>query len=93
MSKGAISLRVDEIKKILDPEAVAKAAYPTFYKKTPIKTGNARKNTTVDKGEIRADYPYAQRLDQGYSRQSPGGMTRPTLDFIQSYIRKNIGKN
>lgn len=89
---GEISLRIDKIKKILDPDTVAKAAYPVFYKNTPIKTGNARRRTTVDKGEIRADYPYAQRLDNGYSRQSPGGMTRPTLDFIQSYIRRNIGK-
>ncbi len=104
---GPISLRVDQIKKILDPENVAKAAFPTFYGNTPIGDpskwqskkappgyvpGNARRNTTVDKGEIVADYAYASRLDNGYSRQSPGGMTRPTLAFIRSYIRNNIGK-
>lgn len=89
---GEINLRIDQIKKVLDPNRIAQQAFPTFYKNTPIKTGNARRNTGVKNGEISAAYPYAQRLDQGYSRQSPDGMTKPTLAFIKNYLKKNIGK-
>lgn len=96
MTKGAISLRVDKIKSVLEPDKIAKAAYPVFVDNTPIKTGNARRNTKVNvgpnRGEIAANYPYATRLDEGYSRQRPHGMTKPTLKWISEYIRRNLGK-
>jgi hypothetical protein len=42
---------------------------------------------------IYASYPYAQRLDEGWSRQSPDGMTKPTEDFIQKrYAQILAGK-
>lgn len=65
--------------------------YPVFVRNTPIHTGNARRRTTKDNDEIRAEYPYAARLDQGYSRQSPDGMVQPTIKAIREYIRKVIG--
>jgi len=89
---GAFSLRVKEIKGVLNADKMAKLALPTFKANTPIKTGNARSNTGVFKNEIIADYPYATRLDEGYSKQKPNGMTRPTIKFLQDYIKKNLGK-
>lgn len=69
-------------------------AYKFFVKETPIRSGNARRNTQLKgKKEIIANYPYAQRLDQGYSKQSPEGMTQPTSDFIvNEFIQIMTGK-
>lgn len=92
MSKGAISDRMDQLKKILDNKTIAEQAFPIFYKNTPKLTGNARNNTRVNKGEIQANYPYAQRLDEGYSKKRPQGMTKPTIEWIQKYIKTNVGK-
>lgn len=63
-------------------------AYKFFVKETPIRSGNARRNTRLRKNVINADYPYAQRLDEGYSKQSPQGMTQPTLDFVAERFNK-----
>ena len=67
-------------------KAIAKLpdeAYKVFVQETPVRTGNARRNTRLkSKKQIVADYPYAQRLDQGYSKQSPEGMVKPTEEYI-----------
>jgi hypothetical protein len=60
-----------------------KEAYQEFVKETPIRSGNARRKTKLKGKTIVADYAYAKRLDEGYSKQSPDGMTKPTEDFIQ----------
>jgi hypothetical protein len=90
--KGAFSLRIKEIKKIIDPNHMAEEAHKVFLKNTPVRTGNARRNTELQRNNIVADYPYATRLDQGWSRQSPQGMSQPTIEFLQGYIKKNLGK-
>ena len=85
-------LRIQQIKGILKPVEMAKAAHKVFYANTPIKTGNARRNTNLHQNVIEANYPYATRLDEGYSKQRPAGMTKPTIEFLQDYIKKNLGK-
>ena len=65
-----------------------KEAYTEFVKDTPIRTGNARRKTTLNGHTINANYPYAQRLDDGYSPQSPGGMTKPTLAFVKKRLKQ-----
>jgi hypothetical protein len=69
-------------------------AYKKFKATTPIRTGNARRNTRLDKGksEIQATYPYATRLDEGYSQQAPQGMTKPTEDFIKKRVKQILRK-
>ena len=49
---------------------------------TPIDKGRARRSTKLTGKNIKADYPYAGRLDTGYSKQAPTGMTNPTQTFI-----------
>lgn len=90
MSK--ISKRAKEIKLVLTPELIAPLAYKEFVKNTPVATGNARKKTSQVRDEIRAEYPYAGRLDQGYSKQSPRGMVEPTMEWIQRYIKQKLGR-
>ena len=90
--KGAFNLRIEQIKGITDQNKMAQGAYRVFSVNTPIRTGNARRNTHLAQNEIEADYPYAVRLDEGYSKQRPNGMTNPTIAWLQDYIRKNLGK-
>lgn len=69
-------------------------AHKFFVKETPVRSGNARRNTILkNKKDIIANYPYAQRLDEGYSKQNPQGMTEPTIDFItDEFIKIMTGK-
>lgn len=65
---------------------VPKEAYTEFVSDTPIRSGNARRKTKLKGQTIVADYAYAKRLDEGYSKQSPQGMTKPTEAFIQKRV-------
>lgn len=67
-------------------------AYDVFRKETPIRTGNARSKTRLRGNTIDANYPYAQRLDDGYSRQSPRGMILPTMQYLRKRLRQIIGR-
>lgn len=65
----------------------------TFFKNiTPIKTGNARNNTNYESkpngGVIKGDYPYVNRLNEGYSQQAKNGMTQPTIQEIRRLVRR-----
>jgi hypothetical protein len=71
-------------------DKVLKSAYKYFVASTPIRTGNARSHTTLSGNTIEASYPYAQRLDDGYSKQSPEGMTNPTEQFIQDEVNRQL---
>jgi hypothetical protein len=67
-------------------------AYDVFRDETPIRTGNARSKTRLRGDVINANYPYAGRLDNGYSRQSPRGMVAPTIEFLRKRVRQIIGR-
>jgi hypothetical protein len=81
--KNDITPMTKKLAKQLDN--ISTDAYDYFVAQTPIKTGNARRNTDLDKPKdtIYADYDYAGRLDAGASRQAPKGMIEPTQRFIQ----------
>jgi len=70
---------------------VAPEAHKFFVSETPIKTGNARRKTRLQGKIIKADYPYAKRLDEGWSRQSPEGMSKPTIQYIKDMIADIMG--
>lgn len=76
---------------------VPKEAYQEFKKITPIKTGNAKRNTRLKGNSIEANYQYAQVLDKGRhmtnrgmrgSEQAPQGMTKPTQEFINKRVKQ-----
>ena len=86
---GEIVKRINQLEKALDPNNLAREAYDYFKNITPIRSGNAQRSTRLQGDQIQADYPYAQRLDAGWSKQHHGvGMTKPTEKFIQEYIKK-----
>jgi hypothetical protein len=93
----AINFNMSEVSRMFNQaEAVAKTlpkeAYDYFVDSTPIRTGNARSKTRLRGNTIDANYPYAERLDDGYSRQAPKGMSQPTEKFLQKRIDDLIGK-
>lgn len=67
-------------------------AYDFFVKTTPKRTGNARRSTRLRGDTIQANYAYAQRLDEGWSRQAPDGMTKPTEAYVQRRLDQIIRK-
>jgi hypothetical protein len=86
---GDLVKRIDQLQQALNPNNLAKEAYEYFRDITPIRSGNAQRRTRLSGDEIQANYAYAQRLDDGWSKQNGGvGMTRPTEKFIKNYINK-----
>jgi hypothetical protein len=92
-----ITNSVKRIQRKLDK--VPQEAYKEFVKNTPVKTGNARRNTKLRGDTIEANYQYAQVLDKGRhmtrrgmrgSDQAPQGMTKPTEDFIKKRVSQII---
>jgi hypothetical protein len=70
-----------------------------FKKNTPIKSGNAKRNTKLKGSKISADYPYATVLDKGRhmtrrgmrgSEQAPEGMSKPTIRFLEKRVKQII---
>jgi len=91
ITKNVMSASIRRIQSQLD--RLPAEALNVFVKATPKDTGNARRKTKlVAKKTIEARYPYASRLDRGWSRQAPQGMTRPTERFIQQRLRRIIRK-
>jgi hypothetical protein len=86
--KGAIGKRLDQLNKQLTDDNLAKEGFKYFRSITPIRSGNARRNTFRTDNEIEANYPYARRLDEGYSPQAKNGMTQPTIAHMQEWIKK-----
>ncbi len=64
-------------------------AADVFKQNTPVRSGNARRKTGLrGQDSIVADYPYAQKLDDGYSKQAPQGMTEPTKRYIKQRLNQ-----
>ena len=69
-----------------------KEAFTQFVKDTPIRSGNARRKTRLSGNKIVAGYNYAQKLDEGFSKQAPEGMTKPTEQFIEKRMAEILRK-
>ena len=74
------------------PTDLIERSYKKFKDLTPIRTGNARQNTKLEKTTILGDYPYAQRLDKGYSQQAPDGMSEPTIAYMERELDQLVRK-
>ena len=86
---GEINKRLTQLNTDLQSKKLAAAAYKFFRDNTPIRSGNARRNTHLTQDTIQADYAYATRLDNGYSPQAPSGMSKPTDQFMKDWIAKH----
>ena len=81
-----------QIKKIKQQlRAVPAQAHTEFVALTPVDTGNARRKTKlVSNKTIEANYPYAQRLDQGWSKQAPKGIVKPWELWFRKIGRAHV---
>ena len=85
----SIAFHDTELKRTLQEfvKEVADEAFKTARAKTPIKTGNARRNwtksVTAKDAVIQNRVPYIERLEAGASRQAPKGILKPTLTEIK----------
>lgn len=57
-------------------------------RRTPIKTGQARRGWQTRQSTIENKVPYIERLEKGYSRQAPNGFVRQGITAAIN----NIGK-
>lgn len=73
------------------PRAVQQS-YKYFVSITPKDSGNARRKTKLKGDVIEARYPYARRLDKGWSKQAPRGMVEPTIKFFERLLRRLMRK-
>lgn len=59
--------------------------------KTPIRTGNARRNTELRGNTVVANYAYAERLEDNSSPQTRGqGIIAPTEAAIQREVDRRL---
>jgi hypothetical protein len=86
LEKDTITPSIQKMKAAL--ALLPQQAYQVWVKQTPVRSGNARRRTRLNKNTIEAQYPYAERLDEGYSQQSPQGMSRPVSQAIEQQMRK-----
>lgn len=71
---------------------VPRQAYREWVAHTPIRSGRARRSTVLKGETIEARYPYAQRLDEGYSNQAPDGMSKPVGAYLQRLLDRIMRK-
>lgn len=88
-----VDLITPEIKRIKNElDDYPDDALAEFQRLTPRRSGNARRKTRLAGAKnsqmIIADYPYAERLDEGYSDQAPNGMTQPFETWAQRRINR-----
>lgn len=81
-----VTSNIKKIQRKLDK--VPAEAHKVFVANTPVRSGNARRKTKLKKDTIAADYPYAKRLNEGWSKQFPKGMVEPTLNFIRKRVKQ-----
>lgn len=84
-----ITNRLKQIEQSLDQKQLLNVAFNHFKSITPVDSGNAKRNTRKQGSDsIHADYAYATRLNKGWSKQADDGMSKPTIDEIQKYLKK-----
>jgi hypothetical protein len=90
VNTSAIKKQFEAVSKEI--KAIPRDAHKVFRDKTPKRSGNARNKTKLSRNTIRADYPYAQRLEDGYSKQAPDGMIKHTVKYIEDRLAKFVRK-
>jgi hypothetical protein len=104
MAKNCIK-RLNKVLDTLDNDEVSDLAFNYYRNNTPLgnprlwkskapknyRPGNAKRRTRKTGNDIDANYAYAVRLDNGWSKQAPNGMTEPTIEHIRKYVLQKLG--
>lgn len=89
-TKNTITASLEKIKTSLDN--LPREAYNYWVSVTPVRSGNARRKTRLKGDTIDANYQYAVPLNDGWSKQAPQGMSKPTEEFIKRSVRQKLRK-
>jgi hypothetical protein len=91
VDEGSVIQMFEENIRKLTPRLL-EDTYDFFVKATPIRSGNARRNTNLNKNThtITANYPYAARLNNGWSNQAPDGMVEPTIEHMNKIVSRHL---
>lgn len=81
---------LNQIQIKLDANKIADEGASYMKSITPIDSGNARRNTFSRGDTIYAQYPYAKRLDEGWSKQNTKGLIDPTIKHLQDLINRGL---
>jgi len=73
--------------------SISQDLFDTIKQKTPVRSGRARKSWRLRKQRkfnyrVSNPVPYIDRLDEGYSKQAPRGMTRPAAREVLNRARR-----
>jgi hypothetical protein len=90
LQKDNITSSINKIQRGLS--TVTRETHKFWVRSTPKDQGNARSKTVLRGNTIEANYPYARRLDEGYSKQAPQGMSRPSGTFFTRLINRLLRK-
>lgn len=86
ISQGGLQRRLQRVEQFA--RDLPRDMHRQFVDETPVRTGNARRNTDLRSNEIQANYPYAVRLEkESWSRQAPNGMSEPTIEWVRAQLR------
>jgi hypothetical protein len=85
---NSIIKKLDQISILLDENKLADEGAKYMRSITPIRSGNAKRKTNSSGKEIRAEYAYAKRLDEGWSKQNTTGLIDPTIKHLEDLIRR-----
>lgn len=83
--------RLKHVNEIINQAHLARVGFETFRSMTPVRTGNAKSNTTLSGNRIMANYAYAMPLDNGSSKKAPQGMTVPMIQVLREHIHRQLG--
>lgn len=86
VTRDRYTARSREINRFL--EKLPAMMHEKFVEVTPIDTGNAKSKTELNGNEIQGNYDYANRLNTGWSKQAPQGMTDQVIDHVREELRK-----
>lgn len=85
LTPNRIGPRLDQVRAFMNE--LPRDMHEEFVNNTPIRTGNAKRSTDFKSNEIQGNYNYANRLNKGWSRQAPNGMTDPTIEYARQRVR------
>jgi len=92
-SKRVISELSNDVDQMV--RSISQDLFDTVKQKTPVRSGRAKKSWRLRKErkysyEVSNRVPYIDRLDEGYSKQAPRGMTRPATREVLNRARRRF---
>jgi hypothetical protein len=88
--KDTMTSSIKKLEKVL--KDLPEKALEIWLDNTPEKSGNARRKTRLKGNTIHANYAYAKRLNEGWSKKSPRGISDPTSDELTKHLNSKLRK-